>query len=120
MLAKLIVWAEDRDAAIDRMNRALSELAIDGVESSREFHLRVMRDDEFRRGAIHIQWLEQRLPSLLNVTPDEPHLELAAIAGALLAAGDRASPRAAAAAGPEPTTTSTDAWKRASRVDGLR
>ncbi|HEY5219839.1 MAG TPA: acetyl-CoA carboxylase biotin carboxylase subunit, partial [Gemmatimonadaceae bacterium] len=60
MLAKLIVWAADRPAAIARMHRALLELAVDGVETSRDFHLRVMEDEEFRRGDIEIQWLERR------------------------------------------------------------
>ena len=51
--------------AIERMHRALLELTIEGVETSRDFHLRVMEDDEFRAGAIEIQWLERRLESLI-------------------------------------------------------
>jgi len=51
LLAKLIVWAPTRDAAIARMHRALLELTIDGIDSSRDFHLRVMEDEEFRRGS---------------------------------------------------------------------
>ena len=43
------------------MHRALLELTIEGVETSRDFHLRVMEDAEFRAGAIEIQWLERRL-----------------------------------------------------------
>ena len=43
------------------MRRALHELRVVGVETSREFHLRVMEDDEYRRGDVSIQWLEQRL-----------------------------------------------------------
>src|SRR4029450_2740238 len=63
MLAKLIVWAPDREKAGDRMHRALLELTGYGVETSRDFHLRVMEDDEFRRGAIEIQWLERPVPT---------------------------------------------------------
>src|SRR4026209_2674625 len=48
MLAKLIVWAPDRDLAIERMQRALLELTIEGVETSRDFHLRMMEKDDFR------------------------------------------------------------------------
>jgi acetyl-CoA carboxylase biotin carboxylase subunit len=44
MLAKLIVWAPDRAQAIARMHRALLELTIEGVDTSRDFHLRVMED----------------------------------------------------------------------------
>ena len=67
MLAKLIVHAPTREAAVERMHRALLELTIEGVESSRDFHLRVMEDAEFRAGAIEIQWLERRLESLTSV-----------------------------------------------------
>jgi acetyl-CoA carboxylase biotin carboxylase subunit len=89
MLAKLIVWAATRELAIERMHRALLELTIDGVETSRDFHLRLMEDGEFRRGEIDVQWLERRLPSLINVAPPEDAVEAAIIAGALLAEHDR-------------------------------
>ncbi len=48
LLGKLIAWADTRDAAIARMRRALLELTIVGVETSRDFHLRVMDDAEFQ------------------------------------------------------------------------
>ncbi|NUP55858.1 MAG: acetyl-CoA carboxylase biotin carboxylase subunit, partial [Gemmatimonadaceae bacterium] len=69
MLAKLIVWAADRSQAIERMHRALLELTIDGVDTSRDFHLRMMENDDFRRGAIDIQWLEKHLAQLTSVAP---------------------------------------------------
>ena len=120
MLAKLIVWAPSRELAIARMHRALSELVIEGVETSRDFHLRVMRDDEFQRGAIEIQWLERRLPSLLEARPPEALREIAAIAGALLADRDRSAPRAATTPVPGAPAPSTTAWKRAARLEALR
>ncbi|MDQ3950636.1 MAG: acetyl-CoA carboxylase biotin carboxylase subunit, partial [Gemmatimonadota bacterium] len=96
LLAKLIVWGPTREAAIARMHRALLELTIDGVETSRDFHLRVMEDEEFRRGDIDIQWLERRLPSLVAVAPPESLVRDAAIAAALIADRDRARPRGGA------------------------
>ncbi|MEO8195010.1 MAG: acetyl-CoA carboxylase biotin carboxylase subunit [Gemmatimonadales bacterium] len=89
MLAKLIVWAPTRALAIERMHRALLELTIEGVETSRDFHLRLMEDDEFRRGAIDIQWLERRLASLMAVVPPPATTRAAVIAAALLAERDR-------------------------------
>jgi acetyl-CoA carboxylase biotin carboxylase subunit len=85
------------------MHRALLELVVDGIETSREFHLRVMEDAEFRAGAIDIQWLERRLPSLLGTAAAEREMHDAAIAAALIADRDRrgtgsgAATRAAAA-----------------------
>ncbi|MCW2926730.1 MAG: acetyl-CoA carboxylase, biotin carboxylase [Thermoleophilia bacterium] len=42
LLAKLVVWAEDRDAAIARMRRALDEFEIAGVETLVDFHRAAM------------------------------------------------------------------------------
>ena len=120
MLAKLIVWAPTRDLAIARMHRALSELVIEGVETSRDFHLRVMEDEEFQRGAIEIQWLERRIQSLLDVAPPEELRRIAAIAGALLADRERSAPRATTAATSTAPAASAAAWKRAARLEGLR
>ena len=99
MLAKLIVHAPTREAAIARMERALRELVIDGVETSREFHLRVLADPEYRSGDVGIQWLEARLPSLLAVTPPAETVRAAAIAAALIAERDRTGGRAPAGSG---------------------
>jgi acetyl-CoA carboxylase, biotin carboxylase subunit len=127
MLAKLIVHGQTRELAIARMHRALLELTIDGVETSRDFHLRVMEDDEFRRGDISIQWLEQRLPSLLAVRPPAAGVRVAAIAAALFADRDRRASRVAAPiqqrtaeATADGRAGSVDAWRRAARLEALR
>jgi acetyl-CoA carboxylase, biotin carboxylase subunit len=118
MLAKLIVHAGTREAAISRMHRALLELEIEGVETSREFHLRMMEDAEFQRGDITIQWLESRLPTLSAVLPSAADLRSAVIAAALIAERDRTAVRAdtpvVAAA------SHASAWQRAARAEGLR
>jgi len=50
LLAKVAVWAPDRDGALDRMDRALGELVVDGggVRTTTPFLRRVLRDPEFR------------------------------------------------------------------------
>ncbi len=98
MLAKLIVHAPTRPLAIARMRRALLELTIDGIETSRSFHVRVMDDPEFQAGAISIQWLEQRLSALTAPTTDHETLTLAAISAALVAHDERTSGRVAPSA----------------------
>jgi len=120
MLAKLIVWGPTRDAAVDRMHRALEELTVDGIETSRDFHLRVMEDPEFRRGDIEIQWLERRLPSLIGVAPPPELREKAALVAALLAERDRSAPRRADGAAAASPAAQLSAWARAARLDGLR
>jgi acetyl-CoA carboxylase, biotin carboxylase subunit len=51
LLAKVIVWAPDRDRAIGRMRRALAEFEIGGenVRTTRDFLSRVIQDQSFRR-----------------------------------------------------------------------
>jgi acetyl-CoA carboxylase, biotin carboxylase subunit len=119
MLAKLIVHAPTRDEAVARMHRALLELTIEGVESSRDFHLRVMEDAEFRAGAIEIQWLERRLPSLLDAAAPPETTRMAAVVAALLAERDRSAPIRANGVATHPPAT-PDAWTRLARQDALR
>ena len=128
MLAKLIVWAPDRAQAVERMHRALLELTVHGVETSRDFHLRVMEDDEFRRGAIEIQWLERRLPTLVKTALPDDGVRAAAIAAALLAHRDRtgnvsAGSNGRASNGSAAVSTSdaapADAWKQAARREAI-
>jgi acetyl/propionyl-CoA carboxylase alpha subunit len=81
MLAKLIVWADTRQAAIDRMRRALSEFVILGVRTNIEFLHRVISDDAFRSGNFDTQFLERR-SDLLN--PPEIEIPAAALIAASL------------------------------------
>ena len=117
MVGKLIVHAATRDAAVARMHRALHELTITGIETSRDFHLRVLEDLEFQRGAIDIQWLERRLPELVSAKPPAEVERIAAIAAALIAERHRLAPQRAGSASASVADT---AWLRAGRTDGLR
>jgi acetyl-CoA carboxylase biotin carboxylase subunit len=120
MLAKLIVWAPSRPEAISRMHRALLELTIQGVDTSRDFHLRVMEDAEFQRGEIGIQWLEARLPSLLSVTPPESGELAAVIAATLLAERDRVLRSRPAVNGSAPGhAASADGWRAVALREGI-
>jgi acetyl-CoA/propionyl-CoA carboxylase biotin carboxyl carrier protein len=50
LLAKLIVWGQDRDEARARLRRALGEFRVEGVETTIPFFRLLIDDDEFRRG----------------------------------------------------------------------
>ena len=60
LLAKLIVHAADRDAAVRRGERALDEFALVGLETTLPLHLAVLEDGEFRRGGVPTSFLEER------------------------------------------------------------
>jgi acetyl-CoA carboxylase, biotin carboxylase subunit len=51
LIAKLVVWDSDRPAAIARAERALEELVVEGVPTTREIALAILRSEPFRSGA---------------------------------------------------------------------
>ena len=61
LLAKLIVWGEDRDAAVMRMRWALDEYVIEGIRSTVPFHRRVLRDKTFLSGDLDTGFIERFL-----------------------------------------------------------
>lgn len=50
MIAKLVVWAEDREAAMDKMIEAINQYQISGVKTSLDFCKYVMKHEAFRSG----------------------------------------------------------------------
>ncbi|HPZ90402.1 MAG: acetyl-CoA carboxylase biotin carboxylase subunit [Firmicutes bacterium] len=50
LIAKVIVWGQDRAEAIARMERALGEMAVQGIATTVPLHLKILADPEFRRG----------------------------------------------------------------------
>jgi acetyl-CoA carboxylase biotin carboxylase subunit len=61
LLGKLIVWAEDRNACLDRLAGALSNLTIEGLPTTIPLHLALARDPSVRKGAFHTRFLESWL-----------------------------------------------------------
>ncbi|WP_018466242.1 acetyl-CoA carboxylase biotin carboxylase subunit [Calidithermus timidus] len=63
LVAKLIVHAPTREEAIDRMKRALGETVIEGpgVKTTVPFHLKVMDNAFYRRGAIFTNFVTTRM-----------------------------------------------------------
>mgnify|MGYP006276265923 CR=1 FL=1 len=61
LIGKLIVSAESREDALRRLDRALSELIVDGIDTTAPLFRALLDDPEFRRGAYDIHWLERWL-----------------------------------------------------------
>jgi acetyl-CoA carboxylase, biotin carboxylase subunit len=66
LLGKLIVWDETRDAAIDRMARALTELEIGGLSTTKPLHQLLTQDACVRAARFHTRWLEPWLERNAN------------------------------------------------------
>ncbi len=92
LLAKLIVHAPSREAALGRMARALDELVIAGIETSAPFHRRVMEEEDFRAGEFTIRYLDEH-PELVRDELSDEELEAAALAAALLEEEERSRHR---------------------------
>jgi acetyl-CoA carboxylase biotin carboxylase subunit len=64
LIVKVIVWAEDRPAALARALRALSELELEGVPTTRELAMDILRNSRFADGGYTTQFLAEAGPEL--------------------------------------------------------
>ncbi len=73
LLAKLIVHAENRDAAIQRMQTALSEFIVHGVVTNIDFMQAVMAHEDFANGKVSTRWVEKTLLSSSKLLDNRQH-----------------------------------------------
>ena len=113
LLAKLIAWGPDRNAAIERLLRALQEYSISGIETNLQFFSQLLGDAGFRDGELHTAFIADFFAR--RSAPAEPADEIR-MAVALAAA-------AHAADGQQPNRSEKDAvshWLAAGRDQLLR
>ena len=60
MIAKLIVWAKNRKEAIRKMQSALGEVIIEGVDTNINYQYEILSDPDFLSGNIDINYIEDR------------------------------------------------------------
>ncbi len=61
MIAKLITYGATREQAIARMDIALSEMVVEGIQTNIQLHRELMQDSSFKAGGVSIHYLEQKL-----------------------------------------------------------
>ncbi|RYX84334.1 acetyl-CoA carboxylase biotin carboxylase subunit [bacterium] len=61
LLAKIIVHAPTRAEAIAKMERALLETRLEGIATTRDFHLRILENEYFQRGELSTDFLKRRM-----------------------------------------------------------
>jgi acetyl-CoA carboxylase biotin carboxylase subunit len=64
LLGKLVVWDDTRDDAIARSLRALGELRLEGVQTTRELAMDILRSEAFASGRYSTGWLEESAAAL--------------------------------------------------------
>jgi acetyl-CoA carboxylase biotin carboxylase subunit len=94
LLAKLCVWAETREAAVNRLARVLDEYSIEGIATTIPFFRAVVRDDNFKRGEFDTGFIDQFLSSDKKSarSVDAKLADLAAIAAVLQARSASTAP----------------------------
>jgi acetyl-CoA carboxylase biotin carboxylase subunit len=117
MLGKLIVWAQSREEAMDRLARALAEIRIEGIRTTVPLFAALLEDADFRAGRLDIGMLDRKLAAGELQPGHEPELaDLPLIAAALEHAERQARYSAVPAAG----GGRRPQWRQASRRESLR
>ncbi len=117
LLGKLIVWAQNREQAMDRLARALEETRIEGIRTTVPLFAALLEDPDFRAGRLDIGMLDRKLAAGELQPGHELELaDLPLIAAALEHAERQARYSAVPAAG----GGRRPKWRQASRHESLR
>ena len=118
MVAKLIVWAADREQALHRLERALAELRVEGIRTTAPLFRALLADPDFRSGNLDIGMLDRKLAAGELKAPTDDALEDLPLIAAALAHHDRAHQTAA---GPSDGTPARRArWAGTARYEARR
>lgn len=115
LLAKVMVWAVDRPAALARLRRALDETLVGGVQTDLAFQRWVVDDPGFAAGVYDTGLIADRWRDGPPLTPEETALVVLAAREAR-AAGDPPVGGQLASA----VTGHDSAWARSARAEALR
>ena len=85
MCAKLTVWALTWDKVLARARRALMDMGLHGVKTTKPYHLEILKTPEFCSGRFDTGFIEQH-PELINYSIRRPPADLAAAIAAAVAA----------------------------------
>ncbi len=115
MIAKLIVWDEDRPRALARLREALAQCEIEGPKSNITFLERLVRHPAIVEASIDTGYLDRHLDEFLAPPSDIDHPDGIAIAAAATVAllQEEAATRATAARSHDPTSpwAVADGWR---------
>ena len=61
MIAKLIVWAENREEAIRKMQSALGEIIIEGIDTNVDYQYEILNNPDYLAGNVDIEFIEHQM-----------------------------------------------------------
>jgi acetyl-CoA carboxylase biotin carboxylase subunit len=126
LLAKLIGYGSDRNQAIGRLTRALSEYFVGGIKTNISLFRRILKDPDFLAAKLDTGFLDrmllQQLPAQGLPVPDPPAADVAAIAAGMFAAlgASAAGANERVAVNGPATNGAESAWKNVGRGEALR
>ncbi|HSF16590.1 MAG TPA: acetyl-CoA carboxylase biotin carboxylase subunit [Vicinamibacteria bacterium] len=83
LIAKLIIWAEDRNRCVARAKRAIDEYRICGVRTTLPFFARILDDGRFAAGEMDVGFVDRHwIAEIASVRASEPEVFAAALAAA--------------------------------------
>ena len=119
LLAKLIAYGTDREQAIMRLQRALSEYFVAGIKTNISLFQRILQDPDFQAGKLDTGYLDRLLARKKKApSEDAPEPAIAAIAAGLFAALDPES--ISRKNGNVEAAVSASKWKHKGRSEALR
>ena len=66
MLAKLIVFAKNREEAIMKMRSTLGEVIIEGIETNVDYQYEILNDSDYQAGNYNIEFIAEKEEELLR------------------------------------------------------
>jgi len=124
LLSKLIAWGVDREDALTRMRRALSEYEVGGIQTTVPFFHWMLTQPAFLEGRVHTGFLDEVLQQRRAGFGEEAALSLAEVASVVACVARTARVATVESAvgrrlamSPAPIGRS---WKQQGRLEGLR
>lgn len=119
MIGKLIVWATNRQFAIERMCRALDEYKITGIKNNITYLHSIMQVDDFVRGDYNTSFIEKHAEELVAAhTPKDKEAEDMTLIAAFVNYMVFMEDSGASAAAPQQTVTSR--WREYGKRKGVK
>ncbi len=115
ILAKLVAYGRDREEAIQRMQRALSEYRISGPKTNLFFHSRALEIEDFVKGKYDTHFIDKHLSEILKVPHEDTQKALMAAALAKLLEENKTKPATG-----EGQSQDASPWRLIGRKSSLR
>ena len=122
LLGKLIGYGTDREQAIARLTRALSEYFVGGIKTNISLFRRILRNPDFHAAKLDTGFLDRMLQRSDERPPDSTAAEIAAIAAGMFAALGSTAVAGGSVTGnsSQATDNAESNWKATSRREALR